>query len=329
MNTQTTYMGLKVSSPIIAGSCGLTANLDKLKAMEDAGAGAVVLKSLFEEQIQHEMHTHSRVVHDYSEHPDAYNYIKESTHTALVGEYLDLIAKAKATLHIPVVASVNCVTASDWLSYTKKMQSAGADAVELNAFILPANSSQTEEDIYAFYEDLIQIIKRAISIPFGLKVSSYFTSLARTLQKYSWMGVSGLTLFNKFYLPDIDITTERVSSANFTAPSTEFYNTLRWIAILSNQVRCDISGTTGVKNGEDVIKFLLAGASSAQVVSAMYRDGIGVVKTMNETLQKWMREHHYETIQDFKGKLAHNHTEDTTGFYRIQFMKYYSQVNNR
>lgn len=329
MNTQTTYMGLKINSPIIAGSCGLTSDLNKLKAMEDAGVGAVVLKSLFEEQIQYEMHARSRMLHDYSEHPDAYNYIKESTRSALVEEYLELIANAKASLHIPVIASVNCVTASDWLSYTKKMQAAGADAIELNAFVLPANSSQTEEDIYAFYEDLIQIIKRAITIPFGLKVSSYFTSLARTLQKYSWMGVSGLTLFNKFYTPDIDIEKEKVTAANFTAPSTEFYNTLRWIAILANQVRCDISGTTGVKNGEDVIKFLLAGASSVQVVSALYRDGIEVVKTMNETLKTWMKEHNYETIGDFQGKLSHNHAEDTTGFYRIQFMKYYSQMNNK
>ncbi|MBQ9312718.1 MAG: dihydroorotate dehydrogenase-like protein [Bacteroidales bacterium] len=326
MDIQTQYMGRTIKSPIIAGSCGKTNSVENIKKLEQAGAGAVILKSLFEEQISKEASNNAWALHNAGEMVDAYTYIAEHTKNNQLEAYLNLIKEAKKAVSIPVIASVNCVSSTEWMQFATAMEKAGADGLELNMFIMPSNVNVSAEEVEQIYENIIQTIRRAVQLPISLKISSYSASLAKVCQRLSWMGISTLSIFNRFMEHDIDIDEQVIRPVNiFSAPS-EIYNTIRWTAILSKLVNCPITAGGGVHKEDDIIKLLLAGANTVQVASALYTDDFSFITKANEKLQQWMEEKHYHHINDFRGKLAIEKNSTVSPFYRVQYMKYYSGI---
>ncbi|MCK9163407.1 MAG: dihydroorotate dehydrogenase-like protein [Bacteroidales bacterium] len=327
MSISTKFMGFNIKSPIVVGSCGLTSNIATLKKIEQSGAGAVILKSLFEEQITQEMNVNVKVYSaNFSGYPEAYTYIEEHSKGEAISKYLTLIKEAKANLSIPVIGSINCITASEWLPFVKMVEDAGADGIELNMFLLPSDISLSHEDVERFYEDIVHIIKRATSLPISLKISYYFSSLTRFAQKISWLGISNLNIFNRFYQSDINIDTFETIPVNIKSSQDEIYNTIRWTAIISPEIRCSLTAGNGVHKADDIIKLLLAGADTVQIVSVLYDEGLNFIVDANNKLEEWMKEKGYTSISQFKGKMAVKKNKDASAFYRVQFMKYYSGI---
>jgi dihydroorotate dehydrogenase (fumarate) len=326
ISLETTYMGLKLKSPIIAGSSGLTKNIDNLIEIEKQGAGAVVLKSLFEEQIRNDMKKNMNDLQDDYPYPEAFDYISNFSKANAVNEYIELIHQAKEKLTIPVIASINCFTSTEWIDYARRFQDAGADAIELNVFILPSDYLRTADDIEKTYIQIVEQVQKHVSIPISLKIGEYFTSLAKTVVTFSWTGIKGIVLFNRTYSPDIDINNFQVTSTNVFSQPEEVAHPLRWIALLSDKAHCDLSGSTGVHDGKSVVKLILVGAASVQVCSVLYKKKFGVIAEMNNFISDWMQTHHFQTITDFKGKMSYKNIEHPAAFERVQFMKYFAGI---
>ena len=324
-NLTTKYLGLNLENPIIAGSCGLTGSVMKIVEVAEAGVGAVVLKSLFEEQIEAEL---KQNIDSYqTDYPGAYDYIREYTRDSAVSEYLDMISDAKKAIDIPVIASLNCVSAAEWTSFAKKIEKAGADALEINISLLPSDSKRSCSEYEQVYFDVINKVTDGLSIPVALKMSSYSSSLAHLVSRLYWTGkVAGFVLFNRYYRPDIDINRMEIKSAGVFSEPGEISTPLRWVALLSGMVESDFAGSTGVHDSEGAIKMLLAGASAVQIVSTLYQNGAGKAAEIIAGLQSWMTDHSFETIDAFKGRLSYEKQDDQSQFERIQFMKHYSGI---
>lgn len=322
----TTYMGLNLKNPVIVGSSGLTRNLDNLKTIEEKGAGAVVLKSLFEEQIKLDI----RKVFSYDEMQSAYteadDYIRNYSRAQTIEEYLNLIKTAKSNLTIPVIASINCVSADEWPAFAKEIENAGADALELNVFALPSDVDKTAEEYEKLYFDIVENVKKQTDLPVSLKVSYHFSGLAQILKKLSWTGIKGLVLFNRFYNPDIDIDKFVVKPGNLYSTPDEISTSLRWIAIMAGRVQADLCASTGVHDGAGVVKQLLAGATSVQVCSTLYKNGFDQISHILEGLKYWMEKNKYEKIDDFRGKVSFKNTDNPAVFQRVQFMKHFAGI---
>jgi dihydroorotate dehydrogenase (fumarate) len=236
------------------------------------------------------------------------------------------VKEAKKAIDIPVIASINCTTQYDWQYFAKRIQDAGADALELNAYILPSDFDRESAETEQIYFDIISEVKKYISIPFSLKIGFYFSSLARTALKLSETGIAGLTLFNRPYNPDIDITEIEINASNMFSTDTEYSHTLRWVALLSGRVECDIAASTGIHNHETVIKQLLAGADAVQMVSVFYRNHFDVLPGIISGLEGWMKQHNYKTIADFKGLLSYTNVYNPASYERVQFIRQYSSI---
>jgi len=326
MNTKTKYLGLDLKSPIIVGSCGLTSDVDKMVEMEKAGAGAVVLKSVFEEQIIYDIKRNTHVVAPTDNYGDSYEYIAAHVADDSLGKHFQMIRDAKKCLTIPVIGSINCFSYENWLTYAIKFQEAGCDALELNMAILPYETSLSADDVERTFNQIINTLRKSINIPISIKVGTYFTDMAKQMQQLSWMGVQGVTMFNKSVQVDIDIENESLKNASFLSNPGEVYNTLRWVALLSKKMRCDISASTGVYSADDVVKMLLAGANTVQVVSCLYKNGIDTLRELNEGLNAWMQKKGYESIDKFRGKLAVQPNDKASVAMRTQFMKYFAEI---
>ena len=322
----TTYLGLDLKNPLIVGSCGLTNSVKKIGELAESGAGAVVLKSLFEEQILADL---SANLESYStDYPGATDYVREYTRGNEVDTYLKLIAGAKKKVDIPVIASVNCVSAKEWTSFAKSVENEGADAIELNVSLLPSNPKVTSAQNEQQYLDVVSSVTEMVSIPVALKMSHYSASLAHLIQKLSWTDkIAGFVLFNRFYSPDIDIDKMVVTSSEMLSTPAEGTLPLRWIALLSGIVEKDLVASTGIHDSEGVVKQLLAGATAVQVVSTVYKNGMGQLGTILEGLEQWMDQKSYNTLEDFRGKLSFDKVEDPAVFERTQFMKYYGGMS--
>lgn len=325
-NLSTKYLGLNLKNPIIIGSCGLTNSVPNLIEIEKKGAGAVVLKSIFEEQIMHEANRNILAQNDTFYYPEAEDYISEYTKIHKLQEYLDLIKEAKKAISIPVIASINCTSTGEWTSFAKEIEKAGADALELNIFILPTDPDKTAEEYENNYFNILSDVKKNINIPVSIKTSLYFTSLAKTMVKLSWAGADSLVLFNRFYSPDIDIDKMTITSSNVFSKHEEIGLSLRWVALLSDKVKCDICATTGIHNGDGVVKQILAGAAAVQIVSAVYKKGFDVIPEMINEVENWMKSKSFESIDDFKGKMSFDKIDNPSAYMRIQFMKYFAGI---
>ncbi len=324
----TNYMGFKLKNPIIAGSSGLNKTVENLVALEKSGAAAIVLKSLFEEQIMHQV----RSVIKYSEqaqsnrYPEAEDYIGNYTREKDLGEYLTLIEEGKKAVSIPVIASINCLSSSEWISFAKKIETAGADGIELNIFILPSDTKRDSEQNEQIYFDIVMEVMRQVSIPVAVKISYYFSSLAKTALKLSWTGIAGMVLFNRFFSPDIDIDKFEVTSTHVFSSPDEIATSLRWVAMLSDKLHCDLAASTGVHDGAGVVKQLLAGAKAVQVVSTLYKNGFEQIGKMNTFVEGWMDKHNFKTTDDFIGKLSLKAADNAAAYERMQFMKHFAGI---
>lgn len=341
-NLSVKYLGLDLKSPIIVGSSGLTNSIANLKKMEEAGAGAVVLKSIFEEQIQLESDArmHSNKDHQaewnatfdevINSNPFAYeealSYISGYARENTLNEYLAFIAEAKKALSIPVIASINCISSFDWADFAKRIEHAGADAIELNVYVLPSDFSKNANDVECVYANVYREVKKFVHIPVSLKIGYYFSSLASSVKTISESGVDGLVLFNRPFSPDIDIDKMELSSKSILSSNEEYLTTLRWIALLSGKVGCSLVASTGIHSAESVIKQLLAGAQAVQVASVLYKNGIETIAEMNKGIAAWMDKKGFATIEDFKGKLSNDQAENPAAYERVQFMKNYASV---
>lgn len=323
---ETKYMGLKVKSPVIAGSCGLTNSIEELEQLEAAGAGAVVLKSIFEEQIIFDIKQNANQIAPVDNYGDSYEYIAAHVANDSMDKFFSLVSTAKKSLHIPIVGSINCFSFENWLNYAKRFQDAGCDAMELNMAVLPYETSLSGDDVDRLFSDVITTLKKAITVPIAIKVSQNFTDMAKFMQQLSWTGINCITMFNKALNIDIDVNKMQLTHASFLSEHNDIYNTLRWIAILSKKLRCEISASMGIFDADDVVKMLLAGAQTVQVVSALYKNGIGYVKTLNDGLQDWMTQHDFDSIEQFRGRLALKANDEASMLLRTQFMKYFAKV---
>ncbi|MBN1276658.1 MAG: dihydroorotate dehydrogenase-like protein [Bacteroidales bacterium] len=317
----TKYLGLTLRSPLIVSSSRLTSTLGHLKEAEDNGAGAVVLKSLFEEQINYYVHS----VSSQSDYPEADDYVSNYIHSNSVDNYLEMIRQAKKNLSIPVIPSINCYTAKGWTGFARNIAEAGADALEINVFFLPVDRKLTSAESEKLYFELIENIKKTVKIPVALKIGFRFSNILYMIDQFYNRGVNGVVMFNRFYEPDIDIDKLEIIPASVLSQEIERRYVLRWIGMTSAQkLKIDISASTGVHSGQDAVKYILAGANSVQVCSALYNKGIGYLKTMNQQIAGWMESKGLGSIDDFRGKLNYANYDKPRAFERTQFMKYFS-----
>lgn len=320
-NLKTHFIGLELKSPIIAGSCGLTSDLNKLQEMENNGVGAVILKSIFEEQINLET---SKTLGNES-YPEEADYIQNYIRANTIQQHINLVKCAKEKLSIPVIASINCLRDGEWISFAHQLEQAGADALELNVFILPTDIFMESAEVENMYFDIVKHVKAVVKIPIIIKISRYFTNLPAFVSKLTAYGADAVTVFNRFYEPDIDIERMSIGSASVFSMPTDLKTTLRWTGILAGKDKqLEISSSTGVHNGEAVVKLLLAGATTVQLCSAMYEQGVACINTMNHVLNTWMNKKGFKSIEEFRGKLSYADADNAVRYERAQFMKYYS-----
>ncbi len=317
----TNFAGLELRNPVIVSSSGLTDSVEKIRKLEEAGAGAVVLKSLFEEQILFEAGNLSQA----ADYPEADDYLRNYTRSNSIDTYLDLIEAAVKGSKIPVIASINCISDSEWYDFASKIEEAGANALELNVYFLPAGKQAGSVNYEKLYLDIAENIKRRVDIPVVMKLGQNFTNLVNMVDLLYHRGINGVVLFNRFYSPDINIKDMKMTSSDvFSSPSDLRYS-LRWVAIVSSLVeRIDIAASTGVHDGNGLIKQLLAGAKAAQVCSAIYRNGPGHISRMLGELEEWMKEHEMESLDAFRGKMNYANIPDPQVYERSQFMKFFS-----
>lgn len=325
-NLSSNYMGLDLKNPLIAASSGITSNLYNLIELEKNGIGAIVLKSLFEEEIVSEVSQRMQDMNKpnciYPEILDFYENIQVEGEEATM-KYLDLIREAKKHLSIPVIASINCVTAGQWTYFPREIQNAGADAIELNLFILPTDNRRSGKENEDIYFSIIEEVKKQVMIPVSVKTSFYFSNLLEMLSHFSETGVKGLVLFNRYYSPDIDIDKLQVTNGHVLSQPGDLSLTLRWIAIMADRISCDLAASTGIHEGKDLIKILLAGADVAQIASVLYQRGFSHIKQMLQDLEIWMRSKSFNSISDFKGLLSQTNVHNPASYERVQFMKYF------
>ncbi len=325
IDLSTTYMGLQLKNPLVAGSSGLTDSLDNIIQLEKSGIAAVVLKSLFEEEIIKDLNARmSRMTGEGFLYPETLEYYEHhDTKKELSEEYLDLISDTKKNVSIPVIASINCMTAKNWTYFPRQIEQAGADGLELNIFILPTDLERSGTENENIYFDIIDEIKKQVKMPVSVKISYYFSNLASMIQRLSVTGIQGIVLFNRFYSPDFDIENMEITSSSVLSSPSDITISLRWIAIMSERVKCDLAASTGVHDGNGLIKQILAGANAVQVASTLYKNGFSRVENMLSELKSWMSNQKYKKIDDFRGYMSQSSVKNPAAYERVQFMKYF------
>ncbi len=327
MKIQTKYMGLNLNSPIIVSACTLSNQLDNIKKMEDNGAGAVVLFSLFEEQIKKEelriKNIISATTDSFAEALDYFPDLEE--YNMGTDEYLENIRQAKESVSIPIIGSLNGISADGWINYSKKMEDAGADAIEVNIFFIPGDISVSSAEVEQRYLNIIQSVKKTISIPLAVKINPYFSSTGNMCLRMQEAGADALVLFNRFYQPDFDINELLIKTdLNYSDPS-EIRLPLSWLGILYGKLQLSLAATTGVQSASEVIKYLLAGADAVMTASTLYKNGIPYLRMMNKELEDWMYLMGFDSIESFKGLMSQKNIPDPTAYERANYIKVISQ----
>jgi dihydroorotate dehydrogenase (fumarate) len=331
VDLRTRYLGLELRNPIVASASPLTGNVDSLKRLRDAGAAAVVLPSLFEEQIEHEeMAAHDLMLHGAELSPEAHGFFPELAPSASgVDKYLQLIADAKRALDIPVIASLNGFTPGGWTALAKQFEQAGADAVELNVYVLATDATDTSEAVEQRYVDLVASVKRITSVPLAVKVAPYFSAFTHMARRLAAVGASGLVLFNRFVQPDIMLDDLEVAPHLVLSTSEELRLALRWIAILHGRLEVDLAATGGAHTSDDVLKLLLAGADCVMLASALLQRGPGHITALLQGIERWMAEREYTSVRQMKGSLSQRACPDPAAFERANYMKALKSYTSR
>ena len=340
----TRYMGLELKNPLVVSSCGLTKTVEGVQQAAEAGAGAIVLKSLFEEQIQADVDELAEQS-QHSAHTEAHDYLYGFGRSIGPREYLELVRAAKQAVAVPVFASVNCVTAERWTEYATKLADAGADGLELNVGFLPNDKLLDGTEVEERYTQILAAVRAAVDLPVALKIGPYFSSLAHLADRLGndraagppftvgWCGpgdsagevtrrgADALVLFNRFYRFDIDVDTLQLAGGNPYSTSAELCDALRWVSLLAGKLACDLAATTGVHDGQDLVKQLLAGATVVQVCSTLYQNGLGQIGLILDFLRDWMQAHDFARLEDFRGRLSHARSESPSEHERMQYIK--------
>jgi dihydroorotate dehydrogenase (fumarate) len=331
IDLSTTYLGLKLKNPLVASSSPMCEDVGNVRRIEDTGAGAVVLHSLFEEQIEHESDELDRFITEGSEiSAESVTHFPELTHRVMGPDaYLAHIVKCKQAVRIPVIASLNGTTQGGWLRYARQMEQAGADALELNIYHIPVDPDVPGEQVEQRYVDLVKAVKAEVRIPVAVKLGPYFSSMANMAKKLDAAGANGLVLFNRFYQPDYDLEALEVVPNLILSNSHELLLRLHWIAVVYGTVKADLALTGGVHSATDVVKAMMAGARIAMMTSALLKRGIGYLDTITTELLIWMGEHEYDSIKQMQGSMSRNAVPQPNAFERANYMKVLSSYAMR
>jgi dihydroorotate dehydrogenase (fumarate) len=323
MDLSTTYLGFTLKNPIVPSASPMSRTVAGIKTMEDYGASAVVLYSLFEEQIRHETkELYHFLSHGSESYAEAVTYFPQQEDYYLgPEEYLEHIRKAKESVAIPIIASLNGSTVGGWTEYAKRMQEAGADALELNIYHIPTSNEHNGGFVEQLYLEILQAVKAMVTIPVAVKLSPFFSSLPNMARRLDERGANGLVLFNRFYQPDINLDTLEVEPSVVLSTSDALRLPLRWVAILHNTVNADLAATTGIHTPEDVIKMTMAGADVTMVCSTLLRYGPKRIAELLNGIQQWMVEHEYESLNQMRGSMSHKSVADPSAFERANYMK--------
>ena len=323
MDVSTKYLGLTLKNPIVASASPMSYSLDSMRRLEDVGASAIVMYSLFEEQIVHEQGELNHYLSFGSEaFAEALTYFPEQKSFNLgPEEYIDLIRKAKAALKIPIIGSLNGVSPGGWITYAKNIEEAGADAIELNVYYIPTDPRIASADVEERYIEVLKAVKSTVGIPVALKLSPFFSALANMAQRLDAAGADGLVLFNRFYQPDVDLETLDVTPNLHLSTPAELRLPLRWIAILYGRVKANLAATTGIHSSEDVLKALMAGADVTMVASALLKYGPQRITEILTTMNRWLEEHEYVSVTQLKGSMSQRSVADPSAFERANYMK--------
>lgn len=329
MDLTTSYLGMTLKNPIVPSASPFSKDIVQIKRMEEAGAAAVVLHSLFEEQIAHDEREMFYHLHHGSESsPEAQSYFVDMDRYNRGPEwYLEHIHRAKAAVGIPIIASLNGSSHSGWLDYAKKIEQAGADALELNMYYIAADIAESATSIEHRYLEIARTLRQSLRIPIAIKLSPFFTSFAHFAKHMDDCGINGLVLFNRFYQPDINLETLEVMPNVILSQSSELRLALRWIAILHGRVRADLAATGGIHTHEDVIKALLAGASITMVCSTLLKNGIARITDIVKGMETWLIEREYESVKQLQGSMSQKSVSDPTAFERANYMRALSGYN--
>lgn len=323
MDLSTQYLGLTLKNPIVPSASPMSKSVGSVRLMEDYGASAVVLFSIFEEQIRHET---KELYHHLTYHAESYaeatSYFPEAgEYHSGPEEYLEHIRKLKASVSIPIIGSINGVTDGGWVEYAKLIEQAGADALELNVYYIPTDVNMTSDDIEQTYFDIVKDVRNQVKIPVAVKLSPFFTSIPNVAQRLEKIGVNGLVLFNRFYQPDINLEALNVEPGVVLSNSDALRLPLRWIAILHKKVKTDLAASTGVHTADDVLKLTMAGANVTMMCSALLRHGAKKIREVLTGVQQWMVEHEYASLNDMRGSMSHHSVADPSSFERANYMK--------
>jgi dihydroorotate dehydrogenase (fumarate) len=323
MDLSTTYLGLKLKNPIVPSASPLSRTLDGMKRLEDAGAAAIVMYSLFEEQITHEAaELEHYLSYGKETFAEALTYFPEPQEYNLgPDEYVNLLRKAKESLHVPVIGSLNGISTGGWIKYAKKIEEAGADAIELNVYYIPTDPALTAQDVEDRYMEVLSAVKTTVKIPVAMKLSPFFSSMANMAHRLDQAGAAGLVLFNRFYQPDIDLETLEVKPGVTLSTSQDMRLPMRWVAILYGRVKASLAATSGIETTEDVLKMLMAGADVAQMASSLLKNGPQRIKEILTQMDQWMLEHEYISVAQMKGSMSQKSVADPAAYERAQYMK--------
>lgn len=323
MDLSTKYLGLKLKNPLVPSSSPLTRNLSSLKRMEDSGAAAIVLYSLFEEQITMESQDLNHyLTQGIESFPEALTYFPEAReYESGPDEYMEHISRAKKSLGIPIIASLNGVSTGGWIKFARNIQEAGADALELNVYYIPTDPNLSGGEVEQIYIDILKDVKEAVTIPVAMKLSPYFSAMSNIARRLVEEGADGLVLFNRFYQPDFDIENLEVVPHLLLSTSSELRLPLRWIAILYDRIEADLALTTGVHTVEDVLKGLMAGANVTMMASELLRNGVGRLNEILIDLERWLDEYEYEALNQLQGSLSQANCAEPAAFERANYMR--------
>lgn len=323
MDLTTTYLGKTLKNPLVASASPLSRRLDNIRRLEDAGAAAVVLFSLFEEEILHE----SRELDHYltygaESYAEAVSYFPQPEEFYLGPEaYLEHIRQAKAAVDIPIIGSLNGVSPGGWINYARKIEAAGADALELNLYYIPTDPALSSDDVERLYLNTLKMVRQSVSIPVALKLSPFFSALANMAKQFDEAGANALVLFNRFYQPDLDLENLEVVPNVILSTPQSMRLPLRWIAILHGRIKADLAATSGIHTATDVVKMLMAGANVTMMASALLHHGIGHVRQVLREMEIWMEEHEYESVRQMQGSMSQKAVAEPAAFERANYIK--------
>jgi dihydroorotate dehydrogenase (fumarate) len=323
MDLSTKYLGMNLRNPLVPSASPLSDNVDNIKRMEDAGASAIVLHSLFEEQITREREALAHhLEHGTESFAESLTYLPATVPFRVGPEgYLNKIRKARESVAIPIIASLNGISIGGWVDYARKMQEAGANALELNVYMIPTDPARSAAEIEQTYLDILKAVKSVVSIPVAMKLSPYFSSMAGMARRLDEAGADALVLFNRFYQPDVDLEALEIRPNVLLSTPQALRLPLRWIAILYGRVKADLAATSGVHSGHDVLKVLLAGANVAQLCSVLLQNGIGQIRKIEKEMTEWMGAHEYESVAQLRGSMSQKNCADPSAFERAQYMQ--------